>query len=71
MNVVGGYVEVRPSAGYYLSLSSGPDILEDLPSEEPERRKWKPSEVESPWASDCPGVPEGDVTVSSLEPARA
>eukprot|EP00969_Alexandrium_andersonii_P001782 78556-Alexandrium_andersonii.AAC.1 len=36
MNVVGSYAEIRPPAGYYLSLASGPAILEDLPSEEPD-----------------------------------
>eukprot|EP00969_Alexandrium_andersonii_P346307 15309179-Alexandrium_andersonii.AAC.1 len=38
MNSAGTYQEIRLPAGYYLLLASGPEILEDLPSEEPDRQ---------------------------------
>eukprot|EP00969_Alexandrium_andersonii_P261280 11550665-Alexandrium_andersonii.AAC.1 len=43
-NATGTYQEIRPPAGYYLALAAGPEILEDLPSEEPPTEKWEPTE---------------------------
>eukprot|EP00969_Alexandrium_andersonii_P143960 6365759-Alexandrium_andersonii.AAC.1 len=44
--------------------------MEDLPSAAPPPVKWKPTEVESPWAPDAPGSPDGEMLKSSLESAR-
>eukprot|EP00969_Alexandrium_andersonii_P267140 11805535-Alexandrium_andersonii.AAC.1 len=43
-NHLGGYNEIRPPAGYYLSLASGPEIVEEPPSAAPLPVKWKPQE---------------------------
>eukprot|EP00969_Alexandrium_andersonii_P125641 5554292-Alexandrium_andersonii.AAC.1 len=44
MTELGTYIEIRPPAGYYLSLASGPTLYEDLPSDEPTPEAWKPVE---------------------------
>eukprot|EP00969_Alexandrium_andersonii_P304534 13461623-Alexandrium_andersonii.AAC.1 len=35
----GTYNEIRTPAGYYLALASGPEIIEELPSEAPLKEK--------------------------------
>eukprot|EP00969_Alexandrium_andersonii_P019736 861249-Alexandrium_andersonii.AAC.1 len=41
---LGSYVDIRPPAGYYISLASGPALVEDLPTQEPTPEPWKPVE---------------------------
>eukprot|EP00969_Alexandrium_andersonii_P072939 3218234-Alexandrium_andersonii.AAC.1 len=62
---VGGYVELRPPAGYYVSLASGPPLVEEFPSDEPSPEPWKPVEVTSIWGPGCPGAPAGRTPATS------
>eukprot|EP00969_Alexandrium_andersonii_P286382 12659772-Alexandrium_andersonii.AAC.1 len=41
---LGSDVDLRPPAGYYISLASGPTLVQDLPTREPAPEPWKPVE---------------------------
>eukprot|EP00969_Alexandrium_andersonii_P218869 9666583-Alexandrium_andersonii.AAC.1 len=41
---IGGPVDLRPPAGYYISLASGPPLMEEFPTREPSPDPWKPVE---------------------------
>eukprot|EP00969_Alexandrium_andersonii_P218870 9666584-Alexandrium_andersonii.AAC.1 len=58
---IGGYVDFRPPAGYYVPLASGPPLMEEFPSQEPLPNPRKPVEVGSIWGPDCPWAPTRDV----------
>eukprot|EP00969_Alexandrium_andersonii_P115114 5090382-Alexandrium_andersonii.AAC.1 len=41
---VGSDVDLRPPAGYYVPLASGPPLMEEFPTPEPPAEQWKPRE---------------------------
>eukprot|EP00969_Alexandrium_andersonii_P094794 4187393-Alexandrium_andersonii.AAC.1 len=43
-NHLTGVTELRPPAGFYLSLSSGAEVPAELPSEAPPFVRWLPAE---------------------------
>eukprot|EP00969_Alexandrium_andersonii_P289271 12785991-Alexandrium_andersonii.AAC.1 len=69
-NHLGGVTELRPPAGFYISLTAGPEVNAELPSEAPPEVKRLPTEVAGPWEHDCPGAPEEEMKRCSLPDAR-